>query len=1182
MNNSILHIAIIICFSVSLMYGQFSNNGALISVKSGAKLSIHEEVVNYNGGTFHNTDTIYAFDDWTNNAGNEAFTSTGIGIVYLYGDNQRIKGTSITRFYDLRLDQTGVKYGDLDVYVDGFLRLKDRQFHLNNHTVHVFNPQLDAVQNIGTDGYVSAVGNGGLSRFMNLMQPYFFPVGWPGYYRPAELTLADPNSNAFKIRMAFTDATLEGFDREERASYLCEVNPTYYHRINRELGVESTRIKLHYDPSVDGTNWNTIARWQNLPQWEDIGDETDGIDPVTTLNYFETFDFISDFTLPAFALGANSDTLELVANDTSVCSGSEIVFTTPPGLLNYEFFLNGNSVQNGSNNTYSNSTLVDGDIISFTAVADECVYQGSEITVTIFELPVANANSNSPVCEHGELTLSASGGSFYQWEGPDGFTSTESNPIISDVLVAATGTYSVTVTDDNGCTDMTTTTVEIFPEPVIEITDNSPVCETRTISVTSTGGITYQWEGPNGFTFSASDFDIPNATPNESGTYSLTVTDGNGCTSTSSIDIEVLPAPPAAASNTGPACNLTSLTINAIGGTSYEWEGPNGFTSNDASHTFNPVETAQAGTYTVTVTDDNGCTATATTEVEIFDLPVASTSNNSPVCEGSMVTLTASGGTSFLWEGPLGFSAVTPTPTLTDITLAQAGDYTVTVTDDNGCTSSSTTNVIVHPNPDGQVVSNSPVCEGSILTIEATGGTGYLWNGPGGFVSSSSQIELANANPSQSGTYSVTITNEFGCVDVQSTDVTVLAAPPATAENNGPACNGQGDIMLNSTGGVSYQWSGPSGFSSSSSSPTITAPGTGQAGTYTVTVTDGNGCTATASTDVQLFGLPNGGVSSNAPICAGDELILEGAGGVSYEWSGPDGFMSSQQVPTLDNAPVSASGNYTVTVTDINGCTASASTTVIVSPYPVIDGFTDAPLCEGSTINLGVTGDGDLSYWWTGPLGFVDSTASTMVDEAYLENEGSYIVSATNPYGCISYDTVMVTMYEGVYGESYGDTTIYAGSSVPIGITGDTSYTYQWTPFEGLSCDDCPQTIATLESSATYEIVVTTEDGCTETFTISIQVEPLTDEALVIPNVITPNGDGFNDTWEIDFIHQFEFTEVVILNRWGDEIFYAQPYENDFDGTFEGRDLPEGTYYYILRLGQDNETLRGNITILRE
>ncbi|MGB1217993.1 MAG: hypothetical protein ACPG5P_08950, partial [Saprospiraceae bacterium] len=344
-----------------LLLAQFGNNGALISVKSGAMISVHEEVVNYNGGEFHNTDTIYLFDDWQNDAGNEAFISSGIGIVYMYGADQRIKGNDITRFYDLRLTQTGTKYGDLDVYVDGFLRFNDRRFHLDVNTVHVFNPNINAVENIGF-GYLSALNGGGLLRHTNSIQPYFYPLGWTGgYYRPLTLTMENNVANEFKGRMAFTDATTEGWNRGLREATLCEVNPVYYHQIFQENGTTAAKVKLEYDEAVDG-EWNTITHWQNIPRWEDIGDETSGIDAVSSLEFHETVDYISDFNSPAFALGNESDSLEIVASDTVICQGESVIFSTDAGLTFYEFFQNGTSVQSGTSNTYTTSNISDGDV----------------------------------------------------------------------------------------------------------------------------------------------------------------------------------------------------------------------------------------------------------------------------------------------------------------------------------------------------------------------------------------------------------------------------------------------------------------------------------------------------------------------------------------------------------------------------------------------------------------------------------------------------------------------------------------------------------------------------------------------------------------------------------------------------------------------------------------------------
>ncbi len=910
-------------------------------------MSVHDEVVNYNGGEFHNTDTIYLFDDWTNNAGNEAFISLGIGIVHLYGSDQRIKGSDITRFYDLRLEQTGIKYGDLDVYVDGFLRLNDRRFHMDTNCVHVFNPQLIAVENIGK-GYVSALGNGGLLRQLQNTQTYFYPVGWPNYYRPLELTMSAANLNQMKVRMAFADATNEGFDRDLREPTLCEVNPTFYHQIHQITGNDAAQIKIHYDENIDGA-WNTIAHFQNVPQWEDTGLETSGIDPITNLNFYQSIDFISDFTYPAFALGDSSDSLLLTASDTVICEGETVIFTGETGYNFYEFFVNGVSVQTGSNHTYTDSNLQNGDVIHFTAVADECIYFGTSVVMTVHPLPIAIASSNSPVCEHGILELSALGGTSYNWSGPANFTSSEQNPIINDVSLIHAGTYIVTVTDQNGCMDETTIEVVIFPEPEIAMTSNSPICDGDDIILTATGGVSYEWTGAGGFI----------------------------------------------------------------------------------------------------------------------------SSEQNPIIQGA--------------------------------TLIHNGNYTVTITDNNGCTHSSTLNVVVHTLPNAVATNDSPVCIGN-------------------------------------------------------------------------------DIQLTAAGGLNYEWSGVGGFTSSEQNPILENVTLDVAGTYTVTVTDGNTCVATATTEVTIFPPVEESASNDSPTCIGETVQINATGDPSwsYQWFGPSNFSETIQNPSINNAQLENSGTYLVFITDNNACTASYTTVVLVSDYPELNTTENTPLCEGEDVFLETTYDPTWDYIWEGPLGFLDSVYNPTIEEVYIENEGEYIVTAINGSGCSTTDTVMVEIYEGVMANIYGDTTIFETTSTPIGVIDNGGYTYQWTPSETLSCNDCPNPIATPLISTTYQVVVTNGDGCSTTLSVTVNVKERTDEDLIVPNTITPNGDGYNDTWVIPWIDRFSESQVVILNRWGDEVFSASPYENDFNGNFEGRPLPAGTYYYILLLGEDFTTFKGPLTILRE
>lgn len=924
---------------------QMSNNGTLISVKSGAMMSVHEEVVNYNGGEFHNTDTIYLFDDWTNNAGNEAFVSLGIGVVHLYGADQRIQGTDITRFYDLRLQQTGVKYGDIDIYVDGFLRLNDRQFHMDTNCISVFNAQPIAVENIG-EGYVSALVGGGLMRNLESTQPYFYPVGWENRYRPLELTMSSGNLNQMKVRMALGDATDEGFNRNERESELCEVIPTFSYRIHQKSGTDSARVKIHYDSTIDGL-WTTIGHFQNMPEWENTGTQDAGVDANSGLDYLNTIIYNTNFSEPAFALATRSETLALFADDTTVCEGETAIFTAEAGYLNYEFFVNGISVQTGTSNTYTAGMLEAGDIITYQAMDADCSYRSTEIAMIIAPLPIAAASSNTAVCENTTLELFATGGMNYEWEGPNGFTSSNQNPILDHVSLLANGTY------------------------------------------------------------------------------------------------------------------------------------------------------------TVTVTNADGCTATASTDVVILSAPTATASSNSPICLNEDVSLSATGGISYEWEGPNAYSSSEPNPILTNPSLLYNGTYTVTVTGNNGCTSSASTTIIIHD------------------------------------------------------------------------------LPTATASNNSPVCYAA-NVQLSSNGGISYTWSHDNGFSSTEQNPVLENVEEMDSGIYTVTITDGNGCTSTANTEVIIFPEILEVASNNSPVCLGETVYLQVTGNPdwTYEWfsASNGGFTSTEQNPSFDAAEIYDSGTYTVTVTDGNACVGIFSTVVLVSDFPVVETTATSPVCEFANVQINTTNDENWDYEWYGPNNFMDTISNPLLETVTEAHEGYYEVTVTNATGCESYDTIFVEIHDDLMAMSYGDTLIQENESAAIGMSDGIEFT--WNPSESLDCSDCQEVIATPEETTNYQVIIMDEYGCLDTFSILVQVKEA--DGLVVPNAITPNGDGKNDTWVIPWLDQFPNNSIVILNRWGNEVFFDKPYENNFDGKFNGKELPPGTYYYILLLGEDSKPFKGPLTIIRE
>jgi ribosomal protein S9 len=353
------------------------------------------------------------------------------------------------------------------------------------------------------------------------------------------------------------------------------------------------------------------------------------------------------------------------------------------------------------------------------------------------------------------------------------------------------------------------------------------------------------------------------------GTYTVTVTAANGCSSTSSTIVnQDITSPTVTTSNDGPlTCAKTSVTLTATGGGSYEWSG--GGTSSTKVVT-------TPGTYTVTVTSANGCTSTSSTIVtQDITPPTVTTSNDGPLtCAKTSVTLTATGGGSYEWSG--GGTASTKVVTT-------PGTYTVTVTSANGCTSTSSTIVTqdITP-PTGTTSNDGPLtCAKTSVTLTATGGGSYEWSGGG---TSSTKVVTTP------GTYTVTVTSANGCTSTSSTIVNQDITPPTvTTSNDGPLTCAKPSVTLTATGGGSYEWSG----GGTSSTKVVTTPGT-----YTVTVTAANGCSSTSSTIVnQDITSPTVTTSNDGPLtCSKTSVTLTATGGGIYQWSG--GGTSSTKVVT--------------------------------------------------------------------------------------------------------------------------------------------------------------------------------------------------------------------------------------------------------------------------------------------
>ena len=613
-----------------------------------------------------------------------------------------------------------------------------------------------------------------------------------------------------------------------------------------------------------------------------------------------------------------------------------------------------------------------------------------------FNIPIS---SNSPVCFGTSIVLTASGGNSYTWSGPNGYTSTDQNPIITNGMATSGGTYQVTVTDANNCTSSSSINVIVNNPPTATVASNSPVCVGTSIALTASGGISYTWSGPNGYTSTDQNPIITNVQTTSSGTYQVNVTDVNNCTSSSSINVVVNNPPTATIASNSPVCVGTSIALTASGGISYTWSGPNGYTSIDQNPVITNVQTTSSGAYQVTVTDVNNCTSSSSINVVVNNPPTASAGSNSPVCVGTSIALTASGGNSYTWSGPNGYTSIDQNPVITNVQTTSSGTYQVTVTDAQSCTNTASILVSVLPKPFAIISSNSPVCIGSDLRLQLSGGISYLWSGPLNFSSITQNPIISGSTTANSGVYQAIVTGQNGCTTTVTTDVIISGQLTINPNYNQPVCEGD-TIKLFTGNGASFRWNGPTGFISLLQNPIIPNATLQNEGAYLLTVSDISGCSGTAVVQVDVQENPQAVIEGDTTICLHGELELTSPTIGTKTWS------TGANTNTITVSP-GVNTIYTLNV-DLNGCIDSTSHEVGVMPLPDLSIHVDQQTIEkGQSARLEATG-GDVFHW--SPSEGLSCTACN-ITIASPQNTTSYCVEAEQN-GCLADTCVQIIVNE--------------------------------------------------------------------------------------------------------------------------------------------------------------------------
>ncbi len=900
-----------------------------------------------------------------------------------------------------------------------------------------------------------------------------------------------------------------------------------------------------------------------------------------------------------------------ITGATQVCRNTSNVpyfFNPIPGITNYTWSITGGTFVTppGPTDTTANVNFTNTNvqiIVTANLSPAACNFAIDTINITVDQITTAITTADSLLCIGQSTTLNVNtanniGGLSYSWNPA------LPTPSASEVVTPpTTTTYTVTVTDGLGCTATDTIRITVFPYPVVNIGPNDTVCNGGPVLLNATtAGATYAWST------SATTATINAAT---TGTYWVDVTT-NGCTTRDSIILGI---------STGPTINivgddsicigqntiLTAVPSGGVGPYTYLWAGGLG-TGNSIN--VSPVINT---TYTVTVTESFGCTNTNTQLVNVFNYPVVNIGPNDTVCNGGPVLLdaTTTGGI-YVWST----SATTAT-----INAATSGTYWVDV-NTNGCVTRDSIILGISTPPTINIVGDDSICigENTILTAVPSGGTGpytYLWAAGLGTGNS------INVSPVINTTYTVTVTESFGCTNTSTQLINVFPLPIVDLGPDSGVCNGAVPFVTldAQNAGAGFNWS------TSASSQTINVA---VSGTYWVDVTI-NGCTTRDSVVITFGSTPTSAFTGSTTICAGSSTTLygNGSGGTApytYTWSqGPTTADSISLSPATNT-------NYYLVTADFAGCPDTAFFTITVNPNPVVNIGPDTTGCFNAPITLFAPATLGTTLWSTGATSnsvsiptadtvWVDITENgcTTRDSAVVNyypipvvNLGpdtvicsiqNLLLDATNVYSTYLWSTGATTptitvAQTNIYavdvtscGVTYTDSisvamdtfSVYVVSVVPndcgqnngsltVSTTSSLTMSYLWT-----SGTTGTNPILTNIADGIYTVEATDANGCTQTLTVPI--------VCLVPNVVvtqllTPNGDGKNDTWIIQGINNFPQAVVKVFNRWGNEVYYALPYNNDWDGrsnsgmSLGNGYLPSGTYYYVVDLYGDASDVR--------
>ncbi len=794
--------------------------------------------------------------------------------------------------------------------------------------------------------------------------------------------------------------------------------------------------------------------------------------------------------------------------------------------------------------------------------------------------------------------------------------------------------FTYQATDNNGNISVCSFTINVLdPQITPASVAPTPVCEGENVTFTVGGmpGASYLWVKGNQVISNQQTFTLNNVTVSQGGIYTALVSMAF-CDLEFNVNLVVDPAPVVTAQandilclNSGTPIDLTATNSSLAVVTNWQWKFPNGAMVSGQNQTIPNPTASSYGTYTVVATSNFGCTGSSSIIVE------ESTGPNDPflfgtdavICEGEDVTINgqlySGNNVTYHWYSePAANSGLIPinNPIVKVEPMAPGVYYYYFYVEVDGCVSDTAEWVIsvgAYPIVNLQVIGDTKCLEpGSDITLidNGTGANMWVWDGPIPLPPTTDikTVTLLDVSPAFNGTYTVVSTSAGGCSDTASVELEFTMAPqsPTLTASDLVVCFGA-SVDLSGTfypGAQSYYWAGegllPNNQGSSNNTASPNAAGTY---TYSFAAIDNNGCeTDTVSVSVTFNQLPAPNIFITGETDCVDgttsiTLSTDLTGNFIYSWTDAQGnFITNNTAAVLDGVTSANNGFYFLDVATTDGCQGFGSKEVKITDAILgLAANLDFGGCANNPLSLSASSVDNGTYTWYNPSGNAIGSGQTLnVGNASLYGTSTYTVIATNLDGCVATATVDVVVTPEVDANDgivagvinvtqefnmsdfvnidHGQYTVNflnQPENGNISLVRDSIYAFQPDPgFWGTDlvfvefCNiDCP-------------------DECdVAKVTFDFNFSP---GECVVTNLISPNSDGANDNLEVSCAFDQLLNTIVIFNEWGDKVYEAAPYKNDWAGTnSDGKPLPDGTYFYLFQRDPDAAVQKGFVVIYR-